>query len=104
MVGRFEGLATAALCSGTRQQLLIHLQVSLKIECVARGPALLPRQRRQKLSAERRGIPPQHGTRFGYARGLRLVANDRQGAHGQGQQRLSLQQSQKVAVERSVNL
>src|SRR5258708_3310501 len=100
MVGCFEGFAAAVGGGWSREQLLVHLQVALKIERVTRSPALLPRQRCKELSAKCRGVSAPHGTWLGFACRLWFVAGDRQGPHRQGQQRFSLQQSKKVAVQR----
>src|SRR2546428_5533663 len=64
VVRRFKGFAAAMRGGGTRQQLFIHLQVPLKIERVAGGPTLLPRQRGQGFSTECPGIPTPHWPRF----------------------------------------
>src|SRR5579885_237496 len=52
MIRRFEGLARPARLGGARDQVLIHLQIALKIQSVTRGPPLLTRHCRQKLPPE----------------------------------------------------
>jgi len=73
---------------------LIHLQVPLKIERIARGPALPARVRTPEIFCGTTGISPQHGTRFGFAAGcgsLQTIARVRTVKAA----RLSLQQSRR---------
>jgi len=82
---------------------LIHLQVPLKIERVARGPALLPRQRRQKFPAENVAMSRRPWGAVGFAGGRAGSLNVVQGRTVK-QQRSRCALVAKKRRYRSVNL
>ena len=66
MVGHFEGFASTPRRGVAPDQLLVNLEVGLKIERIAGSPFLLAREGGEKFAAEYAGIFLRHGARLGF--------------------------------------
>ncbi len=65
MVGYFEGFARTSRRAVSPDQILVNLQIGLKIKGVANAPFLLARQGVQKFAPEYRRIFLRHRTGLG---------------------------------------
>lgn len=104
MVGCFKWLAAAAFVGSFREDRLIHLEIGLKLERSAGIPLLLTGQSGEKFLAESRGVFAGQRIELAFIACSGGPAEKVEGASRSSEERLALNQGEKIAVETSVNL
>ncbi len=104
MIRRFEGLARPPRRLVASQDVLVHLQIRLKLQCDSNIPMLLFRKRGQKLLTKYGGVLARQRGRSAVLLGAPSLTDDFESLGGNSKESFALQYRQEIAIERGVNL